>query len=176
MNMSRIAALPAMRTRQFWKEMADELRLLFGRPPRVQFGALCYRRKRGKKGARTEVLLISSRGTGRWVIPKGWPMQGRAAAEVAEREAFEEAGMRGTVATDAIGRFTYGKVLSGGLSVRCIVQVHAMNVECCEKKFPERKQRTLAWFTPEEAARCVAEPGLKRLLSSFEPEAHATDR
>lgn len=171
--MSRIAALPAMRTRDFWRELAGELRLLFGRPPRVQFGALCYRQRHSEAGTRTEVLLITSRDTGRWVIPKGWPMEDRTAAQVAEREAYEEAGMRGVVFENAIGRFAYGKVLRSGLSVRCIVQVHAMEVARCEKKFPECKQRKLAWFAPEDAAACVAEPGLRKLLSSFSPQAGA---
>ena len=168
--MSRIAALPAMHTRDFWRMLAGELRLLFGRPPRVQFGALCYRHKPCKNGSRTEILLITSRDTGRWVIPKGWPMDGRTAPEVAEREAFEEAGIRGVIAQDAVGRFAYGKVMQGGLAVRCIVQVHAMEVRSCEKKFPERKQRQLGWFAPEDAAARVAEPGLKKLLSSFDPK------
>ena len=176
LNMSRIAALPAMRTRGFWRQLAGELRLLFGRPPRVQFGALCYRQKQCNDGTRIEILLITSRDTGRWVIPKGWPMEGRTAPQVAEREAYEEAGMRGAVAEDAAGRFTYGKVLRGGLSVRCIVQVHAIEVRSCDKKFPERKQRTLGWFAPEEAAARVAEPGLKKLLASFDPQAGAKRR
>lgn len=165
--MSRVAALPALRTRAFLKSFADELKLLFGRPPRVQFAALCYRRKKKKGGH--EILLITSRDTGRWVTPKGWPMAGRTAAEVAEREAYEEAGMRGRVGTDPIGRFIYAKTMHGGLKVRCIVQVHPMEVGKIEKNFPEKRQRQSAWFTPEEAAQRVAEPGLKAIIRSFKP-------
>jgi len=165
--MTRIAALPAMQTRAFLKTFADELRLLFGRPPRVQFAALCYRRKKKKGGH--EILLITSRDTGRWVTPKGWPMKGRSAAEVAEREAFEEAGMRGHVGTEPIGRFVYAKSMHGGLKVRCIVQVHPMEVTGTEKNFPEKRQRRSAWLTPDEAAQRVAEPGLKTIIRTFKP-------
>ncbi len=135
----------------------------------MQFAALCYRRRRDKTGDRFEVLLITSRDTGRWVIPKGWPMEGRTGPQVAAREAYEEAGMHGAIREEALGHFAYGKVMKGGLRVRCIVQVHAMEVRSCAKKFPERNQRTLGWFAPEEAAGLVAEPGLRKLLASFDP-------
>ena len=62
-----------------------------GQPPRLQVAALCWRRS--AKGLR--ILLITSRDTGRWVIPKGWPMRNRTEPEAAAREAYEEAGLRG---------------------------------------------------------------------------------
>ncbi|MEN9850080.1 MAG: hypothetical protein RL128_243, partial [Pseudomonadota bacterium] len=61
---------------------------------RTQYGALCWRMHRGK----VEVLLITSRDTGRWVIPKGWPIDGLAPAQTAAREAWEEAGVEGDIA------------------------------------------------------------------------------
>lgn len=166
MNMPRVAALPAMRSRDLWKAIADEMRLLFGRPPRVQFGALCYRVKK-KDGL--QILLITSRDTGRWVTPKGWPMAGRSASEVAAREALEEAGVRGSVSEQPIGRFPYSKTMRGGLRIRCIVQLHALAYSGSEKNFREKGQRQIAWFTPEEAARRVQEPGLKAIIRSFKP-------
>jgi 8-oxo-dGTP pyrophosphatase MutT (NUDIX family) len=169
--MPRAAALPAARTKTFLKTLADEFQLLFGRPPRVQFAALCYRRRKKKEGYK--ILLITSRGTGRWVTPKGWPMEGRTAAEVAEQEAFEEAGMRGEVAAEPIGHFTYVKSMDGGLEMRCIVQVHPLEVSEIEKNFPEKRQRQIAWFTPEEAAARVAEPELKAIIHSFDPSSTA---
>ena len=76
-----------------------------GQPPRLQVAALCWRRS--GKGLR--ILLITSRDTGRWVIPKGWPMRNRTDAEAAAREAYEEAGLRGIVAERSIGLYTYRK-------------------------------------------------------------------
>ena len=72
--------------------IASDVHLMFRRPARMQYAALCYRFR--KKKSVLEVLLITSRDTGRWVIPKGWPMQGRRSYAVAEREAFEEAASR----------------------------------------------------------------------------------
>lgn len=169
MNIPRVAVAPIERNRQFWKDAASQLRSLFGRPPRLQFGALCYRTSgEGRKG-KIEVLLITSRETGRWVIPKGWPMEGRAPFEVASREAYEEAGMCGKAVAAPIGHFAYGKTLKNGLTVRCIVQVHAMEVKNCKKDFPERGQRRLCWMTPQEAADRVDEPALKAIFAAFSP-------
>ena len=67
--------------------MASDLKLMFRRPLRQQFAAICFRLR--KKNGDLEVLLMTSRDTGRWVIPKGWPMEGKKAHAVAEREAYE---------------------------------------------------------------------------------------
>ena len=63
---------------------------------RTQFGALCFRRSKTQK-AGVELLLVSSRDTGRWIIPKGWPMDRETPAAAAAMEAWEEAGVRGRV-------------------------------------------------------------------------------
>jgi 8-oxo-dGTP pyrophosphatase MutT (NUDIX family) len=60
---------------------------------RTQFAALCYRVVKKK----VKVLVISSRGTGRWIVPKGWPMDGKTPADAALQEAWEEAGVIGKV-------------------------------------------------------------------------------
>ncbi|MBA4490764.1 NUDIX hydrolase [Paracoccus sp. S1E-3] len=141
----------------------NELRNLLGRmlgrrPPALQVGALCLQPKTGR------VLLITSRGTGRWIIPKGWPMDGRSVGGAALREAWEEAGVRGKVEETAFGRYSYDKRLTGGLSAPVEVQVHLVRVERLDKTFPERKERQRRWFTPDEAAELVDEAGLARLL------------
>lgn len=141
--------------------------------PHNQFGALCWRV--GKKGA--EVLLISSRETGRWVIPKGWPMQGRAGHEAAAIEAWEEAGVRGQVAEDRLGHFTYDKILNRDSKKECarpcIVDVYPLEVSKLAPEFPEQRQRRRKWFAPVDAARKVREPELKSLLAVFNPAALA---
>src|SRR6476661_3610138 len=77
------------------------------RAVRVQYGALPYR----LGSASVEVLLVTSRATKRWIIPKGWPIKGLTPAKAAAREAYEEAGVRGRVAGRAVGQFRYQKRL-----------------------------------------------------------------
>ena len=132
-------------------------------PLHLQVAALCWRRS--KKGLR--ILLITSRDTGRWVIPKGWPMRNRSDAEAAAREAFEEAGLRGTVSQHSIGVYTYRKAVPKGRRVQIAVRVFPMEVHEMLKKYPETGQRRAKWFDPAQAARGVAEPELKQLIRDF---------
>jgi 8-oxo-dGTP pyrophosphatase MutT (NUDIX family) len=145
--------------------MFQNLRLMLQRPPRQQYAALCYRLK--KKPMQIEVLVATSRDTGRWVIPKGWPMEGKKAHQVAEREAYEEVGVKGKIEKEPLGFFHYRKTLNSGLKVPVRVQVHALEVQDCLKAFPEKGSRVLEWVSPEEAARRVNEPELKALLTAF---------
>ncbi|WP_176083707.1 NUDIX hydrolase [Martelella sp. HB161492] len=133
---------------------------------RQQYGALCYRRT-GKKKQDCEILLITSRDTGRWVTPKGWPMANKAPHEVAEREAYEEAGIKGTVSDTPLGSFSYLKRLSDGSEVPCVVDVYPLLVRKAKAKFPEVEERTRRWTSAEEAAELVDETGLKALLIGF---------
>ncbi|MBB6305459.1 NUDIX hydrolase [Rhizobium leucaenae] len=127
-----------------------------------QVGAICYR----PDGAgHIEVLLITTRETQRWTIPKGWPIKGLKAHEAAEREAWEEAGIKGKVKKKPIGYFTYLKVLEAGKSVPSLVQVHLLAVESQGDNFPEHGQRTTEWMPLPEAARRVREPELKGLFT-----------
>lgn len=114
-----------------------------------------------------EVLLLTSRETRRWVIPKGWPMEGKKAHAVAEREAYEEAGVKGDVDQTTFGHFEYEKKLRSGLIVTCRVQVHLLEVAKMSGDFPEKECRELAWVTPSEAANRVNEPELKALITRF---------
>ena len=131
-----------------------------GDDSRPQYGALCWRMHRGK----IEVLLITSRDTGRWVIPKGWPISGLTPADTAAREAWEEAGVEGDIADAGLGQFGYAKVLSPKKSIPCSVQVFGLRVAELKGKFPEHKVRRRKWFGLEKAARKVAEPELRHLL------------
>lgn len=135
------------------------------RPERLQFAALCYRLA-DKKGS-VEILLITSRGTGRWVIPKGWPMNGKLAHAVAEREAYEEAGVKGKAEVKPLGTFSYMKGLDSGLEIPCRVQVHALKVSGFASNYKEKGQREMAWFSYEDAALRVTEPELKELILAF---------
>jgi 8-oxo-dGTP pyrophosphatase MutT (NUDIX family) len=133
----------------------------------TQVAALCWRIENGV----TEVLLITSRETGRWVIPKGWPMTGLSDAEAATREAWEEAGVQGRVAEEPLGRFVYDKALGGDRTRRCAVAVYPLEVERLKSRFPEAEERRRRWCSADEAAALVAEPQLKTLLSEIAADA-----
>jgi 8-oxo-dGTP pyrophosphatase MutT (NUDIX family) len=131
-----------------------------------QYGALCYR---ATPSGRVEVLLITSRDTGRWVIPKGWPMAKRKPAKAALREAYEEAGAEGKVTSVPAGIYTYRKLLPGGIGVPCVVTVFPVKVDKLCDSYPERDQRTRRWLPPDEAATMVDEPELAEIIRNFVP-------
>jgi 8-oxo-dGTP pyrophosphatase MutT (NUDIX family) len=131
----------------------------------MQYGALCWRS--GRDGI--EVLLITSRDTGRWVIPKGWPMPGLAPEAAAAQEAWEEAGVDGRVHPCCIGRFGYQKSLSARATVPCAVAVYGLKVVDLAETYPEARERQRKWFRQEDAARLVAEPDLARIIAGFAP-------
>jgi len=134
---------------------------LLREPFREQQGAICYRE--GDDG-RPEVLLVTSRDTGRWVIPKGWPMKGKKAHRAAEIEAREEAGVRGKASKKPVGNYTYLKGMPDGSHVPCVVRVHLLRVRDLEERFRETGQRCRDWVSFDEASRRVREPELKTLL------------
>jgi 8-oxo-dGTP pyrophosphatase MutT (NUDIX family) len=137
--------------------------------PTMQVGALCWRLRQG----RIFVLLITSRDTGRWIIPKGWQIAGLTTAEAAAREAWEEAGVRGEVAAAGLGNYVYDKLIAPGLPHRCCVAVHPLRVAQVAHKFPERGERRRKWFSAGKAARKVDEPELRALLSRLATEGEA---
>ena len=130
---------------------------------RLQYAALPYRLKDG-----LEVLLVSSRETKRWVLPKGWPMKSRKPHSAAAREAMEEAGLVGKIEKKAAGFYHYQKRLKNGATVLCRVQVFPMLVVKQRKSWPEMDQRTTQWFRAPEAANAVAEPELQNVIRQFE--------
>ena len=129
----------------------------------TQCGALCWR----MRGAGAEILLITSRDTGRWIIPKGWPIDGLSLAEAAAIEAWEEAGVEGGKELPALGAFSYRKGLEGDHAVSCVVEVFSFRVDRLAERFPEKGQRRRKWFSPKKAAKKVAEPELRRLILDF---------
>jgi len=112
-----------------------------------------------------EVLLVTSRETRRWIIPKGWPVPGLAPHEAAASEALEEAGVIGTALADPFGHFTYDKRLDGGMVLPCRVAVHVLRVERELDRWREQGQRERAWFGSREAARQVCNLSLQRLIT-----------
>jgi len=116
------------------------------------------------RAAALRVLLITSRETRRWIVPKGWPMSGLSDMEAAGIEALEEAGARGELLPDPIGRYDYDKVLSEDEARLCRVAVYPMRVDSLAEDWKEASERKRKWFLPREAAVRVREPDLARLL------------
>ena len=112
---------------------------------------------------------MTSRDTGRWIIPKGWLIPDLSAAASAAREAREEAGVEGVVADLPIGMFAYDKVIGPAQAIPCLVSVYPLQVTRLRNRFPEALQRQRKWFSPEKAAKKVAEPELADMIRSFSP-------
>ena len=131
----------------------------------TQFAALPCRMT--QDGIR-EVMLLTSRGTGRWIIPKGWPIKGLKPSEVAAREAYEEAyeeaGLRGRVASKRpVGTFHYAKQIDSD-PLLCEVHVFLMWVEEQLDDWPEKTERQTQWFAVSDAAGLVDEGGLSEII------------
>lgn len=115
-------------------------------------------------GGGVEVLLITSRETRRWVVPRGNPIPGRSPAESAAQEAFEEAGITGSVDPEPVGLYSYGKRRRSGAVVPAKVQLFRMLVGEVRDEWPEKAERERRWFAPDGAAAAVAEPELAALI------------
>ena len=150
------------------QQLARTPEKLFASAFRNQYGALCFRYKDG--GDEIDILVVTSRDSGRWIVPKGWPMKGREPHEAAAIEGWEEAGVRGKIRKTPIGRYTYLKELDDGKVVPCVVDMFQLEVKESRTEFKEKGQRRLAWVSPEEAARRVREVELKSLLVTFRPQ------
>jgi len=130
----------------------------------IQYAALPYRSK-GKSGL--EVMLVTSRGTRRWIIPKGWPKSGMPPHDAAAEEAFEEAGVAGKVSKRPIGSYSYEKILKTGDKTNCSVRVFGLRVTRQHNRWPEQREREIEWYTAAEAAQFVKEPKLRRIIRKF---------
>lgn len=131
------------------------------RPKRLQVAALCHR----GDGESKEYLLMTSRGTGRWIIPKGWPIRGLKSNEVALQEAWEEAGMRNSMATsEPVGAYTYHKRRSTGLEIPVETLVYSVAVQDLSEDVPEAHQRIRRWVNADAAAKLVDEVELRSIF------------
>lgn len=135
---------------------------------RTQFAALCYRIKKGK----VQVLIITSRRSKRWIVPKGWPIEGLTPAASALREAWEEAGVNGRAQDTCLGVYTYAKTV-GEDDLACLALLYPVEVKSLAKIYPEAHERRRRWVSRKEAARLVAEPDLRHLIRDFDPRRKA---
>lgn len=135
---------------------------------RTQFAALCYRMKNDK----VQVLLVTSRRSGRWIVPKGWPMDGKTPAESAAQEAWEEAGVLGSADSRPLGLFSYNKMLDAeDTGLPCVAMIYGVKVKSLARDYPEASQRRRKWVSRKKAATLVDEPELSRILLDFDPRA-----
>ena len=135
------------------------------RAERRQVAALPWRR--GPEGL--EIMLVTSRETRRWVIPKGGRMPGKTDPEAAAIEAVEEAGVQGAVSPEPLGTFRYLKVLKRRAPRWCVVAVYPLEVFIQQGAWKEQGERDRLWMSLEQAAACVGEPDLAEIIRGFRP-------
>jgi 8-oxo-dGTP pyrophosphatase MutT (NUDIX family) len=131
-----------------------------------QVAALPWRRGEGG----IEVLLITTRTTRRWLFPKGWPMAGKADHDAAAQEAWEEAGVRGTMHPSPIGSYGALKVSESGKARHVTVTVYALEVDIEREDWPERGQREKRWASVLDAMDIVGERNLISVLLAFDKQ------
>lgn len=132
---------------------------------RTQFAALCFQNKNNK----LRFLLITSRERGRWIIPKGWPILGQDPMEAVMTEAWEEAGVKGTVMPRPVGLFSYLKEYEEKPNLPCVAMVYAVEVDSLARSYPEKKERTRKWVSRKKAIAIVDDPELAQVLEDFDP-------
>ncbi|HXY59551.1 MAG TPA: NUDIX hydrolase [Methylocystis sp.] len=133
-----------------------------GGEPRTQYGALPWR-----MDDEPEIMLLTSRDSRRWVIPKGWPMRGRKPNATAALEALQEGGLLGRIGKKPLGSYHYRKRLKNGAALWCRVEVFPLLVLRQRKSWREKEQRVTHWFPYAKAAEHVAEEELKELILIF---------
>ncbi len=130
-------------------------------PRQPQVAALCYRDTETGK----QVLMITSRDTGRWIIPKGWPVEGLDGPGSALQEAWEEAGVEAAdISPEPIGTYEYDKGLGDGSAIPILASVYCVRVGSLADTYPEVDERRREWMAPGTAAELVDEPQLKEIL------------
>ncbi|WP_232236999.1 NUDIX hydrolase [Thiosulfatihalobacter marinus] len=130
----------------------------------LQYGALVYRINNDK----TQVMLITSRRSQRWILPKGWPIKGLKPHQAAAQEAWEEAGIRGKVSKQPCGLYTYPKDKDLRKAASCTVILFPMELRKISNKFPESGERRRKWVSPKKAAARIANRDLARIIRDFD--------
>ncbi|MBO0344658.1 NUDIX hydrolase [Roseibium sp. CAU 1637] len=152
------------------RQLKRVFKSLFTIPDRLQIGALCYRWMDDE----LQVLLLTTRDTRRWILPKGWPMMKKKGHRTALIEAFEEAGVIGRV-TDKqpFDSFQSHKGFGGGLKVDTSVLVYVIEAVEMTENFPEAGEREIRWLSVGEALDLIEEDAAKPILSRFSEEMQA---
>jgi len=128
---------------------------------------LAYQRVGKKRDASIRIMLVTSRQTRRWIIPKGNVDDGMTPHAAAAQEAEEEAGVRGKVSRNALGSFTYDKRIVGGICITATIVVFPLAVREVMDEWKESKWRRRRWFALDEVADAIEEPELHEIIRSF---------
>ena len=153
-------------SQHYLKQVPIALRSRHKSDLRTQFAALCYRIRNDKP----EFLMVTSRGTKRWIIPKGWPLDGHTPANAALQEAWEEAGVLGRVAGPCLGLFSYHKSAPQEGGLPCVAMVYPVRVRALAEDYPEKDERKRRWMRRKKAAAKVDEPELAQIIRRFDPK------
>lgn len=141
--------------------------VLHAEPRFTQLAALCWRKTPPGSPSAREVLLVTST-SGRWILPKGWPIDGRTEAQAALVEAWEEGGVRrGKAQRRPLGSYMAIKRTAAGDDVPCLHKVFAIKVQEEASSWPEAHRRGRRWVDPDLAAEMVDEDGLRDILRRF---------
>lgn len=132
----------------------------------LQISALPCRTRKGS----LEVCLITSRGGGRWIIPKGWPETDLSHVEIAAQEAWEEAGLTGSISPNLYTSYAASKQFEPGVGIPVRIDVYLLVNPRQAKKFPELGQRKIKWLTIDKAVERVEDNGLKDVLIKLKAE------
>ena len=136
---------------------------MLNRPALVQIAALCMRET--KTG--DEVLLVTS-SNGRWILPKGWPIDGMSGSQTAMQEAWEEAGVKkARAAKELVGTYEGRKTVDNGIERDCRVYVYAIMVDKLADKFPEKDKRKRKWVPFDRAAELIGDPDMANFLRTL---------
>ncbi|WP_202306059.1 NUDIX hydrolase [Mesorhizobium sp. L-8-10] len=138
-----------------------------------QYAALPWRMSRD---GFLEVLLVTSRRRGRWIVPKGWQVAGCTPLQSAECEAFEEAGVVGRAGPEPIGNYRCSRPREDGSREPRYVTVFGLHVRRTLVNWPEKGQRKRRWWPIGEACDAVGEPGLAELLRCLESGSRKAQR
>lgn len=132
-----------------------------------QYGVLPWRKDR--RGD-VQILLITSRGRGRWIVPKGWLAKGRGPYLSAAMEAFEEAGVIGEVLSHPLASYDYVKGDEDGAERHRRVTLFSLRVVGTLTNWPERGQRKRQWFSLAGAAETADDPELAEIIRAIRDE------
>ena len=152
----------AIKPRKKGRKLGAALSAEVAAPERLQYAALPWRNIDG-----LEIMLVSSRDTRRWIIPKGWPLKGKPPHKAAAREAREEAGVTGKINRRAIGSFSYEKRLKGGKVIVCEVQVFVLKVKRQQASWLEKGERKVKWLSRAKAAKTVGDRVLGTIIRTL---------
>lgn len=147
--------------------IAEAAQVFSARHTALQIGTLAFRNRERQ----LQVCLITSRGGGRWIIPKGWPEADLSHPEIAAKEAWEEAGLTGLVRPDMFASYMSSKNIEPGIVLPVRMNIYLLANPRQAKEFPELGQRKVKWVTVKEAVARVDDSGLQEVLTNLGTEA-----